>query len=254
MASPVNTLSLTDSSSVVYFFQQSFTLKGNEFKTGVKIADRAFAHGGVDYGDGKIDSRTVKISGTLVGTTDSDYQTNYDALLAAVMKEDQQLRWGSLARYMVIKRCSSVKQEFIEHLESCADVDLEFIAEDPFWRFTTARSVATDLNSPISTFTLTNTGNVDVLPIFTLVASVSNPTFQLINTFDSSATFVYQDAGFTSGTTLTINCVVGAVTRGAADTVRLFTGTFLRLKPGVNTMTYIGEKGQLTSVYREGTF
>ncbi len=255
MASPVNTITLTDSNSVVYTFNESFEFKGNDYRFSSRISKRAFAHGGVDTGSGKTDSQRVRLNGWIFGATDTVHRDDYDALMRAVVKEDQELRWGDQPRFIKIKRVRSVRQEYEENIETVSKMRIDFQTEDPFWHFEVPNSIATALNSPISVFTLTNSGNVDTFPVFTLVSSDSNSTgVTLKNVSDDNNLMVYSDINLTADTTLTIDNAIGTVDRGGINTLRNFTGQFLRLVTGVNTFEFTGAKALLTAVYRERIF
>lgn len=255
MASPTNTITLTDVDSVVYFFNESFFIREHDFKWGTKVTDRAFAHGGVDTGDGKVKGRKIRIEGNLFADDDATYRSDYDALFAAAVKENQELRWGAHPRFLKVKRVSQIRVRTIEHVETASEVRVDFETEDPFWNFNAVNSISTDLNSPVSVFTLTNSGNVDTFPTFTIVSSDNNSTgISVQNNSDDDVKLIYADVNQTSGSTLVINNAEGVVTLGAANTLRFFTGPFFRLTPGVNTITYEGGKGVVVAVYRERTF
>jgi len=255
MSSPVNTITLTDSSSVVYTFNESFEFKGNDYRYSSSISKRAFAHGGIDTGSGHADAQRVRLNGWIFGATDTAHRDDYDALLRAITKEDQELRWGAHPRFIKVKRVRSMRQEFEENIETVSKVRIDFQTEDPFWHFEIPNSIATAMNSPVSTFTLINSGNVDTFPTFTIVSSDSNAAgLTLRNVSDDSNLMVYTDINLTADTTLTIDNAVGTVARGSINTLRNFTGQFIRLVTGANTFEFTGAKALLTAVYRERTF
>lgn len=212
--------------------------------------EKAFSHGAVMTGDGKIDARDVTVEVELIDyTTTADYRTAIDALKTAAYKQDQKLYLDD-DRYINIKSLKKISEEFHEGFYRVkATVKLTFYCPDPFFYAASASSKVVAITESPQTFTVSNGGNLDTPPIITIEPSATNSVLSLVNTTDNSRTFSYSDAAFGDGDSLVIDSTDGTVERDGVNVLNNVGGTFLQLLAGDNSIIYTGPLGTITVDY-----
>lgn len=213
-------------------------------------SEKAFSHGAVMTGDGKIDARDVTVEVELIDCTSvSDYRTALDTLKQAAYRQDQKLYLDD-DRYINIKSLKKISEEFHEGFYRVkATVKLMFYCPDPFFYAASASSKVVAITESPQTFTVSNGGNLDTPPIITIEPSATNSVLSLVNTTDNSRTFSYSDASFGDGDALTIDSKDGTIDRDGVNVLNNVGGTFLTLLAGDNEITYTGPLGTITFDY-----
>lgn len=217
---------------------------GIDFRT--KQEDRAGSHGSVETGDGKAGKKTVSIDVVVIGKSISDHDYQYDALMAALSRQDQQLfirpdRYLNLARLDKVARKNIKGSQFVR-----SQVTAAMIATDPFWYAVDAVSESTAISGTPTSIAINNRGNIDAPLIVTIAASADCSAITLTNTTDSGRQFALADVQLVSGQTAVVNAALGTVYRGTSNAINTFSGSFLSLLPGDNTITYTGGNCTLT--------
>ena len=215
-------------------------------------SEKAFSHGAVMTGDGKIDARDVTVEVELIDyTTASAYRTALDALKQAAYRQDQKL-YNDDDRYINIKGLKKISEEFYEGFYGVrATVKLTFYCPDPFFYADTATTQEVTITESPQTFTVTNGGNMDTPPVITIEPTETNSVLSLVNTTDNSRTFSYSDASFGDGDSLVIDSTDGTVERDGTNVLNNVGGTFLQLLSGDNSITYTGPLGTITFDYTQ---
>lgn len=215
-------------------------------------SEKAFSHGAVMTGDGKIDARDITVEVELIDyETTSAYRTALDALKLAAYKQDQKLYLDD-DRYINIKNLKKISEEFYDGFYRVrATVKLTFYCPDPFFYADTATTQEVTITESPQTFTVTNGGNIDTPPVITIEPTKTNSVLSLVNTTDNSRTFSYSDASFGDGDSLVINSTDGTVKRDGTNVLNNVGGTFLQLLAGDNSITYTGPLGTITFNYTQ---
>lgn len=227
-------------SGVTYTLPTWSQIKGYGVDIRTKNEARAFTHGRVETGDGKVDQRAVEMEFLIVGTSISDHDSQLDLLQAALVRPDQILKIRA-DRYLNISRCDKIKHTFEAGFgQTRAKLSASLLAADPFWYSTTDTTVTQAVTTTPTTFSVTNSGNVDAAAIVTLTAAASCTNINLVNTTDGSRQFQLQDTQLTTGQVAIINAVTGTVYRNTNNIINAFSGVFLKVLPGVNSFTYTG--------------
>lgn len=97
-----------------------------------------------------------------------------------------------------------------------------------------------------------NEGNSEVFPVFEIIADADlGDGIEMVNASDGNVLFSYTDSNFTSGKKLTVDCKEGTVDLDGTNTIRFFSGQFLKLIAGTNTLKFTGDKCQITVKHRD---
>ena len=123
------------------------------------------------------------------------------------------------------------------------------IATDPFFYSVNPVSQAQAITSTPTTVTINNLGNIDAPLIVSIAASADCSAVSVTNETDSNRQFALADVQLVAGQTAVVNAALGTVYRGTSNTINTFSGAFLSLLPGLNTITYTGGNCTLTLGY-----
>ncbi|SMC63142.1 phage distal tail protein [Sporomusa malonica] len=202
---------------------------------------RAYSHGRIETGDGKVDSKTIEVEVYIFGVNRLDHDQQYNSLLAAFNQKKYKL-FVRDDRYMNIECMSKDTHEWFkgfQFVRSKLTVTLKAI--DPFWYDTGSIIERRTITETPKTLIIDNPGNIDVSPVITITATNTCPSILITNITDENRQFQYADLQLTAGSTVKIDCQNGTVYRGTANSLNAFNGTFLKLLPGENEITYAGE-------------
>lgn len=241
-----------------YLFPRLFSLKDETLAVRSKAQDRAFVHGAADYADGMIDSRVLSLKGVISGATRAAYLTNMRALKSALYHEDSKLYQGETTawNYFVnVKKVLKVKEDYLKGNDYCvSEVEIDLLLADPLWYAATPTSTTITINTDPKTFAVANSGNLAAHPVITITADRTIADLTLQNTSDVPAgatgglKFRYQDSGLVAAGVVVVDCRAGTVVRGTTNTIRYFSGAFLKLLPGSNSLTWSGVTSGATTV------
>lgn len=220
---------------------------GTDFRT--KQEDRAGSHGSVEIGDGKAGKKNITIDVHIFGQSIADHDYQYDELMAALSRRDQQL-YIRPDRYINLARMDKVTRKNIGgHQFRYSQVTAVMIATDPFFYAVQTVSQARAIASTPTTVTINNLGNIDAPLIVSIAASADCSAVTVTNETDSNRQFALADVQLVAGQTAVVNAALGTVYRGTSNTINTFSGSFLSLLPGENTITYTGGNCTLTLGY-----
>ena len=244
--------------AVEYTVPVDFALKDDNVDVRQTIKDKVYSHGGIDTSDGKIKQKTLTLKGILYGATRAAYLTIVQEFREKVYQENYQLYFGEPATYNYfynIRKLFKIKNKYIEGQDYFAsEVEATLLLTDPFLYYKTKESVDTTIDASPKTFTVTNDGNVNAYPVITITADMAVSTLKLQNNTDipsgetEGLKFDYIDNHFVSGNDLIIDCQEGTVERESNTSIRYFSGAFLKLIPGSNSITYTGDTNTGTKV------
>lgn len=213
-------------------------------------SEKAFSHGEIMTGDGKIEGRDVTVEAEILDcVSKSEYRAAIDALKQAAYRQDQKLYLDD-DRHINIKNLKKISEEFYDGFYRVrAKIKVTFYCPDPFFYNETLSSQEITITESPQIFTVSNGGNLDTPPIITIEPSETNSVLSLVNTTDNSRTFSYSDASFSAGNSLVIDSTDGTVEKDGTNTLNNVGGTFLTLLAGNNEITYTGPLGTITFNY-----
>ena len=252
-------LILTDADSNTYDFNNNFIITGKTVNTSIQMLEGAYSSGGRNVGDGFPRTSTITIAGMLSVGVLADFETAERAMKQACLKGGYLTLSNDTVsrRYTVIFAGMTETARRTEGQEKHLDqvhktYSIRFALQSPFQEDITA----TDDDNVLAgddTVTITNSGDFLVKPVITIDAdqSVDIPEFTIINTTDGSMSFTYTDASFESGDSVVIDCAAGTVKRNGGDTKENFSGNFVRLLTGSNSIDYEGAACTLTFTFRK---
>lgn len=186
-------------------------------------------------------SRSVKIGGTIHGSTQADLDSRIDTFKGYFRGKDKNLDItyaGSTRRYIATKNSVGIiRQQKV----LWATFAVEFICTNPFGLDTSATSLISSLNYTSATLTSTPTigGTAPYqLPVFTITIDAltgAGDYIQISNGLNTQEMLLY-GLGLEAGDVIVIDCVNRTVTLNDIEVD--YTGTFLVLEPGASSITY----------------
>lgn len=239
---------LCGAASDMYELPQTLAFLGAKARTRYRSDDRLLADGAAVDGFA-IAARDVVVSGMLLSAT----ATAQEALLAEIANEaatqNQRFRVG-VNRYINISRLKALDAEAQPMTgRTLHDVQITWEASDPYW-YDPVPTNSQALMTGDGTMTVTVASDIhrEIHPVILLESEVgySVPSVRLTNQSDSNRWCLYEDTNLREGASAVIDCRDGTVTRGGTNSVRFFSGTFLRLLPGANVIAYEGARALIT--------
>ena len=248
-------LILTDANSNAYNFPDNFWLQDGGVNTNQNIVNSFYAAGGRNIADGFLQASNITISGILHGDTIAAYETKKRALMQALLKGGQLSRSAdSVSRYIDVKHADIQWSSFGGDGDvQLQEVTIIFRTEFPFW-VDAAETTSTNIVAGDDSFTVTTTGTDFIInPTIEIDAdqSADVPGVKITNKSDGGASFNYDDPFFVQGDIVTINTGTGDITRNGSQTSEWFSGVFIRLQPGANTIEYEGAACTIRVKYRK---
>lgn len=231
-----------------YILPATLTLQSDDADLRFREEQRVWQHGSVPYGE-EWDARDIVLAGTVWEDSTAEMQALLRALRQKAARPDQRLRIDT-GTYINVSRLRRMDARPVDLTgRSLMDVRLVWRATDPFWYSETQASHVEELSGSDSfTVDTGSTATVDMYPVISITApsggSVSSLT--LSNETDDDQAFGYDDAGLTDGASVVIDSGAGTVSRGGTNTIRYYSGGWLRLKPGENTLAYTGNACTIT--------
>lgn len=225
---------------IEYTLPVDSALAGMSLKKRKSSISKAYSHGGIATGDGKIDTRKIEIDVDIWGANEADYFDKKNSLLGALNLSGYRL-YFTKSKYFNIDTLESDTESFYpgRYLRH-AKIKATLLAIDPFIYEETGLIFTGAVSSAPTTFFVNNPGNIDTPAIITVTAAAAATEITITNVTDSNRLMTYNDPQMIAGVVLTVDAVAGTVKRGAANTLNNFGGTFLRLLPGNNEITYTG--------------
>lgn len=197
--------------------------------------------------------RTIKVSGSTLKSTPLLLRTALDSLMHLATLGEQELTLFDDRQILAIALPPSVK--FFRGM-TYAEFDMTFLCGDPFFKkILLTEPAEVTIDSSPKEFVINNPGSEIAYPIITITADkaitdliIQNET-DIPDGEDEGIKFEYEDPAFFNGNTVEVDSRgSGTVYRGTTNTIRYFTGAFLRLLPGNNTFKYTGDTDGVTKV------
>ena len=243
-------IKIIDADGQEFIFPKTFELRSDPIAKRSKTLTAAYVHGGLDVSDGMYSQRIIEISGKIIAASNAEYNTKWDALAEHLNKED----------FWVVNRGRSIKIKKLVGIshdspslvpDPYGEISISLLAADPFWYAENATSKVITISASPQSFTWTVGGKIETPPIIIIYNLLANVDFTLRNETDSDREFRITDAGAAPGTTITIDCREGTVTRDGTDIISSFTGLFLRFLGGRdNNLLYTGANCRITAQFR----
>ena len=235
-----------------YTFNYSFFIKERSININNKIEKLAFSHGGINEADGFTEPTTLEVEGIIYGDTSLLCEQNFKALNSAFLEGGKlSINDDIVSRYIDVSP-AKISSEWIRY-PFVKSVNILFNIEFPFF-LDTAETTQPAVLTGNTTFTIDATGSVaNILPVINVIAhSVDIPNFKLQNTTDGGIFIEYVNPYFITGDKVEINNSLGTIKRNGIDEIAFFyDGSFLRLKPGVNTFVWTGQAATLEFIFRK---
>lgn len=223
----------------------AYTLENSgDLKWRVSEDSKGFAHGGMASGDRKVESKKIKIAVHIQGSSEREYDRQFNELLTVLSGGDYLLTCGRPDRAFKIESLVEVKSKFVKgYKQRWSDVEFTFLLTNPF-RYavnaaTTHKTFTEDQNE--GKIRLQNPSSVDVPLIisFSPPEEGTTPDIRLYHE-NTEQYFTLKDSLLTYPAQATVNAETGTVRRGSYNSLNTFAGIFLHAEPGENTFLYTG--------------
>ena len=213
----------------------------SSFQVKSRLQGRSFSDGGIDIGDGKVSPKTINLTVVIYGDSESDFLTKIDNFKTAICQKNKRLTPDGFSRYINIKTVKSAVADWInpQQYKKGQKFNVSFVCEDPFWYDTQEQSHTETITSSPTTFSITNDGTAETFATIEITAASDISTLLFENTTNDTQ-FDYTETSFLDTNVLTVNSVDGTVEREDADTIKFFSGSFIKLNPGSNSLKYTG--------------
>lgn len=217
-------------------------MNGTSISTRNDASSKVFQHGGINTADRKVDYREVTLDIILTGEDQRDYRNKVDTLKAYLFRQGQKLFLDD-ERYINISSLSSIDETFYDGFYMVrSNLSVTLLALDPFFYDVYDQRQTLDVTTNPQSININNPGNADSPMTISITANEAIDNFSLKNVTDNGRLMTYSDANFTTGKTLVVSNLDGTVTLAGTSTINNFSGTFLSLLAGNNTLTWTGGK------------
>ena len=242
-----------DDGSTQFTLPDWLVLAGRPFAMRYDSENRAFQHGGILTGDKKMAAREIYLM-TADDSVSELYPTKELAeaalreLIAKLMRSNQKLIVDD-EYYINIDTVEEFEHSYVQGWgRTLSTFSIALLATDPFLYALTETEVTHTTIATNESISITNSG-AEVYPVITIVpVDAKNTSFSLKNASDKNRTFGYNDAQLIVGESLVISSIDGTVLRSGENTINNMGGTFLKLVPGANVITYTGAIGSAISI------
>lgn len=238
---------LTDENLNTYTFPATFTVKDLGWKKKIRNIPIAFRDGGDEIGDKKLDSRIITIEGIV--SDNATYAATMATINSWLYKTNLKLSITAGKHYNVKSIESAGNPFFDGGFFRVSKLKFNCIVADPFYYADALTTSANIIVASPTIFVVTTTSLFDILPVFEIINSVNNVTFNLENATDVGNYFNYTDAAFLAGNTLVVDSKAGTVKKDGINSIQYFSGNWLRLLPGANSFVYTGAACTLNVKY-----
>lgn len=197
--------------------------------------------------------RIIKVKGSILASTPVELRTALDLLMHLATLGEQELTLFDDRKILAVALPPVPK--FFSGM-TYAEFDMTFLCPNPFFeKVLPTEPDEVVIDSSPKEFEINNPGSEIAYPIITITADKTITNLILQNETDipegedEGLKFQYQDPAFFNGNVVVVDSNgSGTVYRETTNTIRYFTGAFLRLLPGVNTFKYTGDTNGATKV------
>ncbi|MFH2099464.1 MAG: hypothetical protein ABIJ95_08145 [Pseudomonadota bacterium] len=256
-------LILTDLSNVtVYTFPAGFDLhvwNDRDFSARGKLLDRFGAHGARQVGDRAIEPRKVVVKGAHHAASQAALTSFLDAMTKALFYNGEEYRFSwATGFYIGVSHVDSFKAARLSGglAYKSAAIEIRFVCPDPFWYSTTDDSLAaTSITTSPQDLVIVNNGTVPSPLVVQCDPTAAWADFTLENVTDGGNLCRYADSALGNGDQVILDSRgAGTVERDGENTIRHFSGAWLRILPGNNTIRYTGPTGGTITLTSPGRF
>jgi len=227
-------LILNQGEATQYTFPQGFSMEAVPFASRITESERAYQHGSIITSDQKLQSRPVRIWGTLFRSTRAAFRADLQEMKDACNMKESKLYaedyWPN--RYIVLNPVSFNGPYLVTLL--AADVEALFSVTDPFWYSDTLTTISQTILANQVSFSIINNGLIDVNPIITYYPGDDQMRLRIQNDNDNGGKRMTYQGRIQSGDEIEFDCEGGTVKKNGANHIWHLTGAWLNLVNGNN--------------------
>lgn len=227
---------LKDSSNVTkYTFPSGVELKDEPWGQRLDSEPKAYAHGDVITADEKASSRIVSVHGIFQKADAATMETELKSMRKACYTKDYRLYATQNANEFYEIECFNFDFEYLGMLTTI-EITVDFLAADGFRYY---KDETTDTKNPVvsgTPYTVANSGDAEISPVITYTAGGTQTKVKIQNDEDAGKYFEYAGSLVITDT-LEVDCQEGTVEKNGSDDMANFSGSFINLASGDNTIT-----------------
>jgi len=229
---------LKDISNVTkYTFPGGIDVKGEPWGQRLDSEPQSYAHGDIVTADEKVSSRIVYIHGRFGEASSAAMLTELKSMKKACYTSGYRLYATQNPNEYYNVKCLGFESEFLGQLTR-AEVSIDFFVADGFRYY---KDVTTDTKNPVvsgTPYALTNDndGDIEVSPIISYTAGGTQTNVKIANAGDAAKYFEYA-GGLVDTDVLEVDCLEGTVEKNGSSDIANWSGSFINLVSGVNTIT-----------------
>lgn len=223
------------SNATIYTFPSGVELVAAPFSKRLDAGPRAYQHGAVLIGDEKVEPRAISVHGIFEKASQTLMETELNSIKKACYTKNLRLYATQYANDFYFVEVLSFDHIFLGQIP-VAEISIEFQCTDPFRYYKDLTTDSENMTSSPHEYTVANGGDIEVFPVFTFTAGGSISKVRVANVQDQSKYFEYE-ASLVITDELEIDCQAGTVKKNAVSGIANWTGRFLKLASGNNTIT-----------------
>lgn len=221
-----------------------------------ELQDKAFAHGAVCVGDGKVDGRKIKISFSLKGTDEQSHDEIVNSAYTYFAQSEFKLYCGRNDRVYKVAGCSKISHKWQKgYKQRWSTVEVTLLLAEPFRYEAQESKVTYTFGQPAveAEMIIHNLGSVDTPLNFRFIPSERMTNITIWHQ-EAKEKFTLADALLIKPATVLVNGDKGTVWRDNANSINTFSGNFLHAKAGANLFLYTGGAGTIEITYTNRWF
>jgi len=222
-------------------------------KMRIKDEAKAYNHGADVVGDGKVESRKIKVGLHVKGETQRDHDRAMNFAYGVFGQRDYELLTGRPDRAYKVAGATEIKGKYIRgYKERWSDIDVTLLLADPFRYARLARVCVFPFEwaqdqTPCYIY---NEGNIDT-PLKITLAPLATMPDVVIEHAETGRLMQLRDSLLANPAEIIADTENGTVRRGDWNTINAFSGQFLFASPGANIYIVTCGAGTVTISYTE---
>jgi hypothetical protein len=227
-----------------------FSLEGaGDIKIRAKEDAKAFSHGAFVTGDGRVDSRKIKVGLYIRSESEAEHDQAMNLIYSAFNQESYTLTAGRPDRVYNVARLAEIKHKYIKGFrQRRSDIDISLLLADPFRYAAQSSRLLAALPGEAAVVKVHNPGSADTPLAITLIPAVSMPDVT-IHHLETGYTCRIRDSLLTNPAALTADTQKGTVRRGEWNAINAFSGQFMIALPGLNRYEVTSAAGGMEVVF-----
>lgn len=230
---------LKDSNNtLIHTFPAGCELIDEPFNKRLDTENRAYQHGGIITSDSRIAVRIISLHGIFDKSSQALMKTELNSMKKACYTEDLRLYATQNSDDYYNVECLNFEHNFLGML-TAVEINIDFQCSDPFRYYKDETTDSeTGITSSPHNYTVANGGDAEVFPVITFTggASTNLTKIRVANAQDGGRYFEVTTA-IGNADVVEVDCEEGTIEKNGSDIISSFSGAFIKLASGNNSIT-----------------